>query len=65
MKRAPSPEPAAPAKRAAPAPSMLASRVRPLAARTPAKAGRVVYWMSRDQRVRDNWALTYAQRAPP
>ena len=25
------------------------------------KAGPVVYWMSRDQRVRDNWALLYAQ----
>ena len=23
--------------------------------------GPVVYWMSRDQRVRDNWALLYAQ----
>lgn len=21
----------------------------------------IVYWMSRDQRVRDNWALIYAQ----
>lgn len=25
-------------------------------------AGGVVYWMSRDQRVQDNWALLYAQR---
>ncbi|MGA1876125.1 MAG: deoxyribodipyrimidine photo-lyase [bacterium] len=25
------------------------------------KAGPIVYWMSRDQRVRDNWALLYAQ----
>ncbi len=25
------------------------------------KAGSVVYWMSRDQRVRDNWALLFAQ----
>lgn len=24
--------------------------------------GPIVYWMSRDQRVRDNWALLYAQR---
>lgn len=24
------------------------------------KAGRTVYWMSRDQRARDNWALVYA-----
>ena len=23
--------------------------------------GPIVYWMSRDQRVRDNWALIYAQ----
>jgi deoxyribodipyrimidine photo-lyase len=27
----------------------------------PAGPGPVVYWMSRDQRVRDNWALLYAQ----
>lgn len=27
----------------------------------PALAGPVVYWMSRDQRVRDNWALLHAQ----
>jgi deoxyribodipyrimidine photo-lyase len=26
-------------------------------------AGPVVYWMSRDQRARDNWALLFAQRA--
>ena len=25
------------------------------------KAGAIVYWMSRDQRVRDNWALLFAQ----
>ena len=25
------------------------------------KAGPVIYWMSRDQRVRDNWALLFAQ----
>jgi hypothetical protein len=25
------------------------------------KAGPIVYWMSRDQRVRDNWALLFAQ----
>jgi deoxyribodipyrimidine photo-lyase len=25
------------------------------------RAGQVVYWMSRDQRVEDNWALLYAQ----
>lgn len=26
-------------------------------------SGPVVYWMSRDQRVHDNWALLYAQEA--
>lgn len=25
------------------------------------KKGPIVYWMSRDQRIKDNWALTYAQ----
>jgi len=28
----------------------------------PVGAGPVIYWMSRDQRVRDNWALLYAQQ---
>lgn len=28
---------------------------------TPVGAGAVVYWMQRDQRVEDNWALLYAQ----
>ena len=28
----------------------------------PLQAGPVVYWMSRDQRVNDNWALIYAQQ---
>jgi hypothetical protein len=27
-----------------------------------AHGGCVVYWMSRDQRVQDNWALLYAQQ---
>lgn len=27
----------------------------------PQKTGPVVYWMSRDQRTRDNWAMTFAQ----
>lgn len=27
----------------------------------PDQAGPIVYWMSRDQRVQDNWALAYAQ----
>ena len=26
----------------------------------PAQAGRTIYWMSRDQRAKDNWALVYA-----
>ena len=36
------------------------ARVRPLNEARPGP-GPVVYWMSRDQRVRDNWALLYAQ----
>ncbi|MDD5555996.1 MAG: deoxyribodipyrimidine photo-lyase [bacterium] len=36
-------------------------RVRPLNDARPA-AGPVVYWMQRDQRARDNWALLHAQR---
>jgi deoxyribodipyrimidine photo-lyase len=36
------------------------ARVRPLNEARPG-VGPVVYWMSRDQRVRDNWALLYAQ----
>ncbi|MCK9377158.1 MAG: deoxyribodipyrimidine photo-lyase [Syntrophobacterales bacterium] len=36
------------------------TRIRPLN-RASIGAGAVVYWMSRDQRVRDNWALLYAQ----
>jgi deoxyribodipyrimidine photo-lyase len=35
-------------------------RIRKLG-RYPLGDGPVVYWMSRDQRVRDNWALLYAQ----
>ena len=27
----------------------------------PQMSGTVIYWMSRDQRVDDNWALLYAQ----
>lgn len=34
-------------------------RIRPLNNREP-RPGPIVYWMSRDQRVRDNWALLYA-----
>lgn len=36
------------------------SRIRPLNT-YPVQTGPVVYWMSRDQRVDDNWALLYAQ----
>jgi deoxyribodipyrimidine photo-lyase len=36
------------------------ARVSPLNEARPGK-GPVIYWMSRDQRVRDNWALLYAQ----
>lgn len=36
-------------------------RVRALNER-PAGSGPVLYWMSRDQRVQDNWALIYAQQ---
>jgi deoxyribodipyrimidine photo-lyase len=36
------------------------ARVRPLN-QIPPGPGPVLYWMSRDQRVRDNWALLYAQ----
>ena len=30
--------------------------------KSPEKAGPIVYWMSRDQRVHDNWALIFAQK---
>ena len=39
---------------------MTAKRVRTLK-EGPEKPGPVLYWMSRDQRVRDNWALLHAQ----
>ncbi|KAH9328232.1 hypothetical protein KI387_000340, partial [Taxus chinensis] len=35
-------------------------RIRVLRAGVDGKSGPVVYWMSRDQRSRDNWALTHA-----
>jgi len=35
-------------------------RVRALTKESQAK-GPVIYWMSRDQRVNDNWALLYAR----
>jgi deoxyribodipyrimidine photo-lyase len=37
-------------------------RVRQLNRFTHASSGPVVYWMSRDQRAQDNWALLYAQK---
>ncbi len=40
---------------------MEAKRLRPLNSHATG-AGPVVYWMQRDQRVRDNWALHYAMR---
>ena len=46
-------------------PATLSKRVRTLshckAINTPAGKGGVVYWMSRDQRAKDNWALLHAQ----
>lgn len=36
-------------------------RVRQLGQKTTKKNGPIIYWMSRDQRVHDNWALTHAQ----
>lgn len=36
-------------------------RVRPLNDRPVFHAGPVIYWMQRDMRVRDNWALLYAE----
>lgn len=37
------------------------NRVRKLNSMNAVKNGPVVYWMSRDQRIEDNWALIYAQ----
>ncbi|MCJ7499725.1 deoxyribodipyrimidine photo-lyase, partial [bacterium] len=42
-------------------PETLEDRVHKLNDRSQGK-GTVVYWMSRDQRVSDNWALLYAQQ---
>ncbi len=39
---------------------LLPQRHRPLNHHT-YQSGPVVYWLSRDQRARDNWALLYAQ----
>jgi len=36
-------------------------RIRPLNS-VPVQSGAVIYWMSRDQRLEDNWALLYAQQ---
>jgi deoxyribodipyrimidine photo-lyase len=38
----------------------ISDRVRSLK-KGPPKSGPIIYWMGRDQRVRDNWALIYAQ----
>ena len=37
-------------------------RVKTLISTKEAKTTGVLYWMSRDQRVEDNWALLYAQK---
>ena len=49
-------------KKLAPPPPLAVNpkRVRALKPGTPTGNGPVIYWMSRDQRVRDNWALLYA-----
>ena len=39
-----------------------AERLHPLNEGVSAAAGPVIYWMSRDQRAADNWALVHAQR---
>nr|GEV62374.1 deoxyribodipyrimidine photo-lyase [Tanacetum cinerariifolium] len=41
-------------------PSVQPTRIRVLKEGTPKVGGPVVYWMFRDQRVRDNWALIHA-----
>lgn len=41
---------------------MNTARIRRLGDKTPEGPGPVLYWMSRDQRARDNWALLYAQK---
>ena len=45
---------------------MLKQRVRGLNCNatkvSPAKGKPIIYWMSRDQRVQDNWAMLYAQQ---
>jgi len=43
-------------------PPIRPERIRSLNAAVPGKPGPVVYWMSRDQRAADNWALIHAQR---
>lgn len=49
-----------PPKKAPPALVVNPKRVQQLKAGTPTGTGPVIYWMSRDQRVQDNWALLYA-----
>lgn len=47
-------------------PQVLKQRVRGLNCNatkaSPAKGKPIIYWMSRDQRVQDNWAMLYAQQ---
>ncbi|KAL4446362.1 hypothetical protein ABPG77_003169 [Micractinium sp. CCAP 211/92] len=58
------PEGAGPSKKANPSKLEInPKRVRELRKGAVQGQGPVIYWMSRDQRVRDNWALIYAARA--
>jgi len=43
-------------------PPIRVERIHPLNQRPPEPKGPVLYWMSRDQRAADNWALLHAQR---
>lgn len=59
-KAAGAPSPGEPAPKKAAALAVNPKRVRALKPGAPVGAGPVIYWMSRDQRVADNWALLYA-----
>lgn len=56
---APAGEPSSTSKKPVPL-AVNPKRVRELKAGSPSGTGPVIYWMSRDQRVQDNWALLYA-----
>ena len=56
---APAGEPSSSGKKSLPL-AVNPKRVRELKAGAPSGNGPVIYWMSRDQRVQDNWALLYA-----